>query len=123
MGENNTFERDVQRLYQLTLYGRWLTVAGLWLSIGALSLWGLRSEITLLVDHFTWTAIRYGLAYNPFPAFGLLLCMGLTTTVLIRHSSYILLGISEPERQRLENQVLKIRQQGQTHPLWKWIYR
>jgi hypothetical protein len=45
----------------------------------------------------------------------------MTTGVLIWQSRNILLGIPEGEKQRLEKQVCRIRQQGQTHPLWKWV--
>ena len=31
-------QAEVQRLYQLTLYGRWLVIGGLWLTVGELQL-------------------------------------------------------------------------------------
>ena len=116
-----TFKQQVQRLHHLTVYGRWLFVALLWISIGSLSLWGLRSEIALWRQYFTWAAVRYGLYYNPLPTFGLAFCIGMTVAVLVWQSRNILLGLPRPEQRRLEEQVYRIRQQGSSHPLWKWV--
>lgn len=115
------FKHQVQKLHQLTIYGRWLFVLVLWLSIGALSLWALRAEIALWQQHFTWAALRYGLAYNRLPTLGLALCIGMTTAVLVWQSRNIFWGISHAEQKRLEEQVRRIRQQGSSHPLWKWV--
>lgn len=115
------FKQQVQKLYQLIVYGRWLVVALLWLSVGSLSLWGLRSEIALLLQYFTWVAVRFGLYYNPLPTLGLTFCIVMTISVIVWHSRNILLGLPPQEQKRLEQQVHKIRQQGATHPLWKWI--
>lgn len=116
-----SFYQEVQRLHQLTVYGRWLFVALLWISVGSLSLWGLRSEIALWRQYFTWVAVRYGLYYNPLPTFGLAFCIGMTVAVLVWQSRNILLGLPRPEQRRLEQQVYRIRQQGPSHPLWKWV--
>lgn len=116
-----TFKQQVQRLHHLTVYGRWLFVTLLWISIGSLSLWGLRSEIALWQQYFTWAAVRYGLYYNPLPTFGLAFCIGMTVAVLVWQSRNILLGLPRPEQRRLEEQVYRIRQQGSSHPLWKWV--
>lgn len=116
-----TFKQQVQKLYQLITYGRWLLVGLLWLSIGSLSLWGLRSEIALWQQYFTWVALQYGLYYNPLPTFGLAVCIGMTISVIVWQSRNMLLGLPADEQRRLEQQVHKIRQQGATHPLWKWI--
>lgn len=115
------FHQQVQRLHQLTVYGRWLLVGLLWVSIGSLSLWALRSEIALWRQYFTWVAVRYGLYYNPLPTFGLALCIGMTVATLVWQSRNILLGLPIQEKQHLEQQVLRIRRQGSSHPLWKWI--
>ncbi len=122
-GIDSSFNQEVQRLHQLTVYGRWLFVTLLWVSIGSLSLWGLRSEIALWRQYFTWAAVRYGLYFNPLSTFGLALCVGMTLAVLIWQSRNILFGLPENEQRRLEQQVLRIREQGQSHPLWKWICR
>ncbi|MCY7272201.1 MAG: hypothetical protein LH702_00280 [Phormidesmis sp. CAN_BIN44] len=117
-----TFQSAVQRLHELTVYGRWLTVLGLWLTIGSLSLWNLRYPISLLQDYFTWAAVRWGIVFQPLPAMGLGLCVSMTIAVLVWQSRNILVGLPKSERQRLEKQVLKIREQGSSHPLWKWVY-
>lgn len=115
------FKQQVQKLYNLILYGRWLVVAFLWLSVGSLSLWGLRSEIALWLQYFTWVAVRFALYYNPLPTIGLTVCVVMTISVIVWQSRNILLGLPPQEQRRLEQQVQKIRQQGATHPLWKWI--
>jgi hypothetical protein len=115
------FKQQVQKLYNLILYGRWLVVAFLWLSVGSLSLWGLRSEIALWLQYFTWVAVRFALYYNPLPTIGLTVCLVMTISVIVWQSRNILLGLPPEEQRRLEQQVQKIRQQGATHPLWKWI--
>lgn len=116
-----TFQRAVQRLHYLTVYSRWIVVSLLWLSVGALSIWGMRDEISLWLEHFTWIAVLYGLRYNPLPTLGLCLCISMTLSVLIWQSRNILLGMPRAEKHRLEVQVLRIRAAGQTHPLWKWV--
>lgn len=116
-----SFTKQVQKLHQLTVYGRWFFVGCLWLTIAPLSLWNLRREIALLQQYFTWVAVRYGLFYNPLPTLGLAFCVATTVSTLVWQSRNILLGLPQQEQKRLEKQVLKIREQGQTHPLWKWI--
>lgn len=118
---DSTFKQQVQRLHQLSVYGRWLFVALLWSSIAPLSLWGLRSEIALWRQYFTWVAVRYGLYYNPLPTLGLAFCIAMNVSVLVWQSRNILLGLPRQEQQRLEQQVRRIRQQGPSHPLWKWV--
>ncbi|MCY7324421.1 MAG: hypothetical protein LH660_22130 [Phormidesmis sp. CAN_BIN36] len=116
------FQAAVQRLHELTVYGRWLTVLGLWPTVGSVSLWSLRYPISLLREYFTWAAVRWGLIFQPLPALGLGLCVGMTLAVLVWQSRNILVGLPKLERQRLEKQVLKICEQGSSHPLWKWVY-
>ncbi|MGA9378588.1 MAG: hypothetical protein WBV73_07440 [Phormidium sp.] len=116
-----SFATQVERLVELTVYGRWLFVGLLWITIGSLSLWGLRDEIALLQQHFTWVAVKYGLAYNRLPALGLALCVGMTVAVMVWQSRNILIGMPQAERRRLEQQVFRIRQQGKTHPLWNLV--
>jgi hypothetical protein len=118
---NLSFTEQVQRLHRLTVYGRWLFVVFLWLTIAPVSLWHLREEIVLWREHFTWVAVRYGLAYHPIATIGLAFCIGMTVAILIWQSRNILLGLPQQEKQRLEQQVYRIRQQGPSHPLWKWI--
>ncbi|MBD2054860.1 hypothetical protein H6F88_02265 [Oculatella sp. FACHB-28] len=115
------FRRELERLHRLTVYGRWGTVCLLWLLLAPLSLWSLRSEFVLWMDYFTWTAVRYTIAYNPIQAFFLSLCIGITVAVLLWQSRNILWGISDRQTKRLEKQLLQIRQQGPSHPLWRWV--
>ena len=115
------FKQQLQRLHRLTVYGRWLFVILLWVSIGFLSLRGLRLEIVLWRQYFTWVAVRYGLYYNPVSTVGLAFCIGMTVSVLVWQSRNILMGLPRPEIRRLEQQVCRIRQQGPSHPLWKWV--
>jgi hypothetical protein len=116
-----SFLEQVQRLHQLTVYGRWLFVSCLWLIISPACLWDLRSEIALWQQYFTWSAVRYGLFFHPLSTVGLAFCIGMTVSVLVWQSRNILIGLPQPEKQRLEQQVCRIRQQGPTHPLWKLV--
>lgn len=116
-----TFKQEVERLHLLSVYGRWLINGVLWLTVGLFSLWQLRSVISLLLDHFTWAAVRYGLLYNPAPALGLIFCLGMTIAVLLWQSRNVLFGRPHREQYRLEQQVLRIRKQGPSHPLWQWV--
>jgi hypothetical protein len=116
-----SFTQQVQRLHQLTVYGRWLFVSFLWLTIIPFCLWDLRSEIALWQQYFTWVAVRFGLLYHPLSTLGLSFCIGMTVAVLVWQSRNILIGLPQQEKERLEKQVCRIRQQGPSHPLWKYI--
>lgn len=120
---DSAFQQEIQRLHRLTVYGRWLVVGLLWLILAPICLWNLRSEIELWREYFTWAALRYGLIYHRFAAFGLALCVGMTVSTLLWQSRNILFGLSDRHSQRLEKQVHKIHQQGSSHPLWKWVCR
>ncbi|MEA5577082.1 hypothetical protein [Anabaena sp. UHCC 0451] len=115
------FIEQVQRLHQLTVLGRWIFAGCLWLTIAPLCLWNLRTEFVLWKQYFTWAAVRYGLVFHPLSTLGLAFCIGMTVSVLVWQSRNILLGLPQPEKQRLEKQVCRIRQQGPTHPLWKFV--
>ncbi|XZN92906.1 MAG: hypothetical protein ACM65M_08790 [Microcoleus sp.] len=117
------FKIEVQRLHKLTVYGRWLTVIFLWLSVGSWSIWALREEIALWIENFTWAAVRYGLYFHRWPTLGLGLCLGMTLGVLTWQGRNMARGLPMREKQRLEQQVSRIRQQGPSHPLWKWVCR
>ncbi|WP_373540629.1 hypothetical protein [Chamaesiphon sp.] len=117
------FKNQIDRLYHLSNYGRWLTLGLLWLTVGAYSLYELRYPIGLLQEYFTWAALKYGLVFQPIPALGLCLCIGMTASALVRQSLNSIWGISKLERQRLSQQVAQIRKQGSSHPLWKWVVR
>jgi hypothetical protein len=121
MTNDPNFQIEVQRLHKLTVYGRWLTVIFLWISVGSLSIWGLRREIALWLENFTWAAVRYGLYFHRWSTLGLGICLAMTLAVLMKQSRNIVRGLPLREKQRLEQQVRRIRQQGSSHPLWKWV--
>ncbi|XLQ12226.1 MAG: hypothetical protein KPI85_03855 [cyanobacterium endosymbiont of Epithemia adnata isolate EadnSB Bon19] len=113
--------KQVQRLYQLNLCRRWLFMILCWLTLGSFSLCKLWGEFKLWHEHFTWVALRYGLAFNLLPAFSLFLCTAVTGSVLTWHSSHIIRGLSPRQKVRLKNQLKKIQQLKPNHPLRKWI--
>jgi len=121
MTNDQTFQIEVQRLHKLTVYGRWSIVSLLWISVGSLSIWGLRREIGLWLENFTWAAVRYGLYFHRWPTLGLALCLAMTLAVLTWQSRNRVRGLPQREKQRLEQQVRRIRQQGPSHFLWKWV--
>jgi hypothetical protein len=117
------FKNQVDNLYHVTVYARWLVIGLLWLTIGAYSLWDLRYPISLIRSDFTWAAVKYGLIFQPIPAVGLCLCIGMMTGTLVWQSRNIIWGIPKKEQQRLIRQVANIRRQGSSHPLWKWVVK
>jgi hypothetical protein len=117
------FKNQVARLYRVTVYLRWSVIGLLWLTVGAYSLWDLRYPISLIQEEFTWAAVRYGLAFQPIPAFGLCLCIGMMAGTLVWQSRNQIWGLPIPEHQRLIRQVGEIRKQGSSHPLWKWVVK
>jgi hypothetical protein len=118
---DSAFSQQVQRLHQLTVYGRWIFASFLWLTVGLWSLWGLRYPISLVLEHFTWAAIRYGLMFDLPHAVGLFLCIGVTAGILVWQGRNWLIGLPKRDRDRLERQVLRIRSQGNSHPLWSLV--
>ena len=116
-------EKAIEALRQHSLTAWWRLTVGVWFTIGPLTLWQLREEISLLLDYFTWTAVYYGLKYNFLGALGFFVCVGLASTLLIREIRHLTLGLSPIERKRLENQLSKIRRQGDSHPLWSLVNR
>jgi hypothetical protein len=117
------FQTQIDNLYRVNVYTRWLTILGLWLTLGIYSLWGLRYPIGLLQEDFTWAAVKYGLIAAPLPAFCLCLCVGIMTGTLVWQSRNIIWGIPTTEQQRLTEQVCNIRKQGSSHPLWKFVVK
>ncbi|MEA5462349.1 hypothetical protein [Leptothoe sp. PORK10 BA2] len=114
-------EQAIEALRQQSLTLWWQLTVGVWLTIGPLTLWQLRSEISLLLDYFTWTSVYYGLKYNFLGSLGFFFCVGLTITLLVREVRHLVLGLSPIERKRLEKQLTKIRLQGASHPLWSLV--
>lgn len=117
------FQRQVQRLHELSVYSRWLFVTVSWLTLGVFAIWSLREEFVLWREYFTWAAVRFALVYNRLAAISLGWCVGLTTAVLLWQSRNILVGLPAKERKELEKRVRRIREQGSSHPLWNWISR
>ncbi len=120
--EDPQFTAAIDRLHELTVWGRWMVVTVLWLTVGSWSLWQMRKVWDVAWEYFSWSAIRYGLIFNPWAAAGLGLCIGMTLSVLIWQSRNIIWGLPQAEQQILQKRVLKIHQQGPSHPLWKWVY-
>lgn len=78
---------------------RWcLFTLGLWVTVGAASLWSLRRTWQQLADYFTWAALRYGLAFNRLAAAGLGLCLGLTVALLVKEARFLMFGLTRKER-------------------------
>ncbi|NJN21700.1 MAG: hypothetical protein HC812_11625 [Leptolyngbya sp. RL_3_1] len=88
------------------LWRRWMTrwwwmTLGLWSTVGTTSLWSLRPTFEQLRAYFTWTAIRYGLAFNRPAAVGLGLCLGVTVALLVRESRHLVWGLNRRDRAQL----------------------
>ncbi len=115
------FKNQIDNLYRLTIYARWIFIALLWGTIGVYSLWELRYPIELMIEDFTWAAVKYGLVFQPLPAMGLFICVGMMAGTLVWQSRNLIWGLPLSEQQRLARQVCQIRQQGISHPLWKWV--
>ncbi|MEO0533901.1 MAG: hypothetical protein AAF215_08530 [Cyanobacteria bacterium P01_A01_bin.123] len=123
MNDESSFNQDLERLQHVTMSAWWGLCTLLWLTVGGFSLWVLRHEVAQLQAYFTWTQIRYGLAYNRLPSLGLGLCVGLTVGILISQSRHILFGWSEKENRRLRELLMRIYKQGPSHPLWRFVCR
>ena len=115
------FQQKVEKLYQLSIYGRWLFVVASWLTLGLYALWNLKEEIAIGLDYFTWAAVYYGLHFNFVPTLCLAFCIGVTVSALVWQSRNLIWGLPVEEKRRLEKQVKKILAQGNKHPLWKWL--
>ena len=105
------------KLIQAIILGRWFMVLGLWLTFGVYAAWALRAEFVLWRDHLTWASVRYGLAYNPFAALCVVLCVAYTCAVAVWHSQKLLNGWSAREIYHLEKQAVKI-SKNPRHWLW-----
>jgi hypothetical protein len=104
---------SASRLYRQQAAQRRFILGFLWLIIMPASLWVLRQEMQLLWQYFTWTGLRYGLAFHPLAAMGLITTLGFTTASLLHYSQWLLFGVSRPEVRRLRRQAQQqIRQQS-----------
>lgn len=115
-------KQPVARLYAIQQRSRWRFVLAMWLILIPLSLWGLRETLSLLMDYFTWAALRYGLIYNRLSALGIFLTLILTVTSAITRLRFKLMGYSGEEIYRLRRQVQRIQTKGQKHPLWHTVW-
>lgn len=118
---NGDLERQVQKLYQFSLFRRWLFVCLCWLTLAPFGLWELREQISLGLEYFTWAVARYSVIYYPVPSLCLGFCIATTAAVLVGQSFHLLFGFSPQYRKRLERKVLRIRATGRDHPLWKRV--
>lgn len=75
----------------------------------------------MVSERFTWAALRYGLAFNIWSTLGLSMCVGPTVALLVWQTRNMLFGLPKTELVRLEQYVLKVREQGKSHPLWAYI--
>lgn len=115
------FQRKVIKYYQLTIYMRWLVVILLWFTLGVYGVWGIRQEIQLWLDHFTWSAVYYGLAFNFIPTICLGVCIGMTVSVLVWQSRCIIWGLSNKEKYYLEKRVTTILESDSSNFVKKWL--
>lgn len=115
-------QEAVQRLHRWEQKRRWLLVTLLWLVLLPFCLLLLRYPISLLLDYFTWSGVRYGLAFNPIPAAGLILTCLLTVSSLISSWFYRTYGLTVSEVQRLEKRATRIQAKGKSHPLWPRVW-
>ncbi|WP_051039766.1 hypothetical protein [Synechococcus sp. PCC 7336] len=113
---------EAKQLFRLVERVRWAIVGLFWLAIGLPSLWSLRVEVGRLLEFFTWGGLKYSLIFRPWPAFGLVICIGITLSTLLWQSYYELFGLSSRTRRELEQQVAVVRQEGPSHFLWRWIF-
>ncbi|MGI0482321.1 hypothetical protein ACN4EE_16245 [Geminocystis sp. CENA526] len=116
-------DREINRLHELMIYGRWLAVVIAWIVIMPFALWDMRETIVLCMEYCTWSGIRLGLEFHPFSALGLSFCIGFAVSVLVWQSKIILQGdLSDKQKYYLARQVEKIRQQGNSHWLYNWVF-
>ncbi|NEO83513.1 MAG: hypothetical protein F6J87_04525 [Spirulina sp. SIO3F2] len=116
---------DPQRIEQLrcTLIRlRWVVAGVLWVLILPWAAWVLRDEVALLYEYFTWAALRYAIVDNFKVTLALSLCLGVTTSTLVRQSWTILFGLTPKEQYRLGQLLAEIDRQGRKHPLWRWVH-
>ena len=110
--------RAIEALRQQMMRDWWRVCLALWLTVGLLSLWWLRSDIQELSEYFTWAAVRATIYFERVPSVGLISCFAMTFGLLLSESRQILFGLSEGERSRLLAQLSKINEQGPSHPQW-----
>jgi len=119
---STTEEADIEKLYKIRIYGRWLLVLISWITLMPWGLWQFRETISLCQEHCTWSAIRLGMEFNPGGTLAITFCIGFLTSVLIWQSSHILRGgLSDKEKYYFRQEAKKIRSEGTKNPLWHWL--
>ncbi|MGB3765701.1 MAG: hypothetical protein WA947_04010 [Phormidesmis sp.] len=113
--------RAIEALRRQMMQDWWRVCLALWLTVGLISLWWLRSDFQELREYFTWAAVRATIVFKRVPSVGLIACFAVTFGLLLSESRQILFGLSEGERSRLLTQLNKINEQGPSHPQWKVI--
>lgn len=108
----------VLRLHSWEQRRRWLIISLFWLVLLPLCLAMLRYHLGLLFEYFTWSGLRYGLAFNPIPAAGIMATVLLTLSSLLSQWFYRHYGLTAPEVYRLEKRARRIRAKGERYPLW-----
>ena len=123
--ENTLGDKEVSQaieaLRQQMMRDWWRVCLVLWLTVGLLSVWWLRSQLQELIEYFTWAAVRATIHFERLPSVGLISCFALTFGLLLSESRQILFGLSAEERSRLLTKLNKINQQGSSHPQWKVV--
>jgi hypothetical protein len=118
----HSLSRDAQHVYLVYQNGILMLMGWVWLLIGIPSLWALRQDVVRLLQHFTWTGLRFSLLYKPgLPSFGLLFCLVLTLYVLLSQSRYELVGLIESERHLLELTAQRLRKLPSQHFLHRYF--
>lgn len=122
--EDNTIsDQEIERLHQLTVYGRWICVAISWIFILPWALWQLRETISLCQEYCTWAAIRVAMEFDSWATVGLIFCFAFATSVLVWQSSYILRGeLSPKEKYYFTEKIHKIKKKGKNYWLYKLMY-
>ena len=113
----------IQRLHRLQVIARWCFNGAVTIVLMPPSVWSLRGEFQLWLQHFTWVALRYGLGFNPWATLGMVVPVSLVTATLVWHTRNILRGLPDAEHYRLQQEALKIREQGRRHWLWRWVWK
>lgn len=94
--------RSLKKFYRRQIYLKWLIVAGCWSILLPIIIWGLRTEIELLKDYFTWTALRYSLAFNLPYTLLLVICLWLALRTLFWQIKNALFGLSPQDKYYLK---------------------
>ncbi len=117
----NLYQAPIRRLINLQTLMRWVVSILLWLTLGSFCLWQIRGEIALLLDIFTWSALRSIIQYRALPSLGIVFCLSTTLSTLVWQSQHILWGFSRQEYLSMVKYIQNIEAKGKKHPLWRWI--